>query len=222
MPENASHLQYINTAAVSDALDSMSLTGHLAGIAARVPGAVAIGPAYTVRYRPTSNDSRFKNAANYIDDVPAGSVIVVDNAGTSACTTWGEILTAAAQQRELAATVIFGAARDLSEIQKAQYPLFSTALSMVSGKNRVELAATGEPIIIGGVVVNAGDIVVADDCGVLAIPQVHAAEVLHRAHNVDATERQILQAVRLGHRLDEARRRFDYSQPWLEQGRASN
>jgi regulator of RNase E activity RraA len=72
-------LAALDTAAVSDALDSLGITGVLAGVAARVPGSRTCGTAYTVTYRPVgSNGPKFRNAANYLDDVPAGSVVVVD------------------------------------------------------------------------------------------------------------------------------------------------
>ncbi|MEV7211414.1 MULTISPECIES: isocitrate/isopropylmalate family dehydrogenase [unclassified Streptomyces] len=211
----AERLARLDTASVSDALDSLGLGGVLAGIAARVPGARAAGYAFTVTYRPVDSDDKgFRNAANYLDDVPEGSFVVVDNAGSTSCTNWGALLTALAQRRGVRGTALHGSARDVAEIRAAGYPLFSTGVTMVSGKNRVELAATGRDVVVGDVTVRPGDIVVADDNGVLVVPAEHAAEVAERAERVERTEGVIADAVGAGLRLDEARRRFGYAKPW--------
>ncbi|MFE4963435.1 isocitrate/isopropylmalate family dehydrogenase [Streptomyces sp. NPDC056660] len=208
-------LAALDTASVSDALDSLGIPGVLAGISARVPGARTAGLAYTVTYQPVDrSDERFRNAANYLDDVPDGSFVVVDNGGSTTCTNWGSLLTAVARSRGVRGTALHGSARDLAEIRAAGYPLFSTGATMVSGKNRVELAATGRRITIGEVTVRPGDVIVADDNGVLVVPAEQAAEVADRAERVEGTESAIAEAVGTGLRLDEARRRFGYAKPW--------
>lgn len=221
--EVVERLARLDTASVSDALDSLGVGGVLAGISSRVAGARAAGRAFTVTYRPVdSSEKVFRNAANYLDDVPAGSFVVVDNAGSTSCTNWGSILTSLAQRRGVRGTALHGSARDVAEIRAAGYPLFSTGVTMVSGKNRVELAATGQDVVIGDVTVRPGDIVVADDNGVLVVPAEHAAEVADRAERVERTERSIARAVADGLRLDEARRRFGYARPWAGGGPASD
>ncbi|MEE1824747.1 isocitrate/isopropylmalate family dehydrogenase [Streptomyces sp. BE20] len=213
--EVVDRLARLDTASVSDALDSLGLPGVLAGLAARVPGARTAGRAYTVTYRPV-DDTRggFRNAANYLDEVPAGSFVVVDNGGSTACTNWGSLLTALARSRGARGTAVYGSARDVAEIRAAGYPLFSTGVTMVSGKNRVELDATGRDVTIGEVTVRPGDVIVADDNGVLVVPAGQAVEVADRAERVEATEAAIAEAVAGGLRLDEARRTFGYAEPW--------
>ncbi|MER6212160.1 isocitrate/isopropylmalate family dehydrogenase [Streptomyces sp. NPDC001642] len=208
-------LARLDTASVSDALDSLGVGGVLAGLVPRVPGARAAGRAFTVTYQPVEDaDKGFRNAANYLDDVPEGSFVVVDNAGSTTCTNWGSLLTNLAQRRGVRGTALHGSARDIAEIRAAGYPLFSTGATMVSGKNRVELAATGREIVIDDVTVRPGDIVVADDNGALVVPAAHAVEVAERAERVERTEGAIADAVGGGLRLDEARRRFGYAKPW--------
>jgi isocitrate/isopropylmalate dehydrogenase/regulator of RNase E activity RraA len=205
----------LDTAAVSDAMDSLGLCGVLPGVVARVPGARIAGPAFTVSYRPVSADGpKFRNAADYLDDVPAGSVVVVDNGASTRCTNWGSLLTALAIARGVRGTVVHGSARDVAEIRTLGYPLFSTGITMVSGKNRVELAATGEVVTVAGTLVRTGDVVVADDNGAVVVPAERAAEVADRAERVDSTERAIADAIHSGLRLDEARARFGYARPW--------
>jgi regulator of RNase E activity RraA len=220
----------LDTASVSDALDSLGLRGVLPGVAARVPGARTAGLAYTVSYRPVTAGPAdgasaarpaFRNAANYLDDVPPGSFVVVDNGGSTACTNWGSLLTSLARARGVRGTALHGSARDVDEIRDTGYPLFSTGVTMVSGKNRVELAATGLTVDVGGTVVRPGDVVVADDNGVLVVPAGRAAEVAERAERVERTEGAIAEAVAGGLRLDQARERFGYARPWAGPGTES-
>ncbi|MGW2283019.1 isocitrate/isopropylmalate family dehydrogenase [Streptomyces sp. NPDC001770] len=208
-------LARLDTASVSDALDSLGVGGVLAGIAPRVPGTRAAGRAFTVTYQPVDDTGEgFRNAANYLDDVPEGSFVVIDNAGSTTCTNWGSLLTSLAQRRGVRGTALHGSARDIAEIRAAGYPLYSTGATMVSGKNRVELAATGRDVTVGGITVRPGDIVVADDNGVLVVPDAYAAEVAERAEGVERTEGAIGAAVAAGLRLDEARLRYGYAKPW--------
>ncbi|KPI04349.1 Dimethylmenaquinone methyltransferase [Actinobacteria bacterium OK074] len=213
-------LARLDTAAVSDAMDSLRAQSCvLPGIRPRTPGTVTFGPAFTVRYRAVEDDREFRNAANYIDDVPAGSVVVLDNGGTHTCTSWGSLLTAVAQHRGIAGTVVHGAVRDVRESREAGYPLFSTAVTMVSAKNRAMLDRTGVPLRIAGTEVAPGDLILADDNGALRIPADLAEEVVRRAEAVERTEGRIREAVLGGSRLDEARARFGYARPWEDGGR---
>ncbi|MFC7827585.1 RraA family protein [Streptomyces sp. NPDC057375] len=212
-------LARLDTAALSDAMDSLRTPPCvLPGIHPRTPGTLACGPAFTVRYRPLDPDARgFRNAADYIDEVPAGSVVVVDNGGSLTCTNWGSLLSSVALHRGVSGTVVHGSVRDVAESRAAGYPLFSTGVTMVSGKNRVVLDRTGVSVDIGGTTVDPGDWIVADDNGALRVPAALAAEVLRRAEAVDRTEARIRAAVLDGGRLDGARARFGYARPWEDE-----
>jgi regulator of RNase E activity RraA len=208
-------LARLDTAALSDAMDSLrSPQFVLPGVRSRTPGTTAFGPAFTVRYRPVEDEGEFRNAANYIDEVPAGSVVVLDNAGSLSCTNWGSLLTAVAQDRGIRGTVAHGSVRDVRESREAGYPLFSTGVTMVSAKNRAVLDRTGVTLDIAGTEVAPGDLIFADDNGALRVPADLVEEVLRRAEAVERTESRIKQAALGGSRLDEARARFGYAKPW--------
>ncbi|MFI5809496.1 MULTISPECIES: RraA family protein [unclassified Streptomyces] len=209
----------LDTAALSDAMDSLRTPpGVLPGIAARTPGSIACGPAFTVRYRAVDDDTGFRNAADYIDDVPSGSVVVVDNGGSLMCTNWGSLLSSVALHRGVRGTVVHGSVRDVKESRTAGYPLFSTGVTMVSGKNRVVLDRTGAEVDIAGTPVRPGDWILADDNGALRIPADLVEEVVRRAEAVERTESRIRAAALGGDRLDEARARFGYARPWEDKG----
>ena len=116
----------LDTASISDALDSLYITGGLKQIKPLLQGKKIAGPAYTVQYEAYQPDENiFMNAGNYIDDVPEGYVIVIDNQGRDDCTNWGNILTTKAKIGKIAGTVIKGSARDIFDIRKMDYPLFA-------------------------------------------------------------------------------------------------
>jgi regulator of RNase E activity RraA len=205
----------LDTAALSDALDSLGIAGGLLGLHQQVPGTRCCGYAYTVQYQPVTEHGGFRNAANYIDDVPADSVIVSCNEGRLDATVWGDILTHFASQRGINGTLIDGVGRDLDTVGRLDYPLFSRGRFMQSGKNRVELKAVQVPVRISGVAIYPGDVIVADASGCLAIPHAQFEAVLERAEAVERTEREIILSISRGLSLGEARRLHRYDQPWL-------
>ena len=207
--------EQLNTASLSDALDSLGVSGGLLGITTQVPGSRCVGIAFTVQYEPVGDSHGFKNAANYIDQVPPGAVIVSSNAGRQDCTVWGDIMTHFAVARGIKGTVIDGVARDIDTVVKLGYPLFSRGRFMQSAKNRTQLKAVQVSLEIGGVTVNPGDLLVCDGSGCLVIAQHIAAEVIRRARAVEHTERQIIGAITAGASLEQARKTYRYDQPWL-------
>jgi 4-hydroxy-4-methyl-2-oxoglutarate aldolase len=144
--------------------------------------------------------------------VPPGSVIVLDNGGRDNATVWGDILTEIAHRRGIAGTVIDGICRDVALCLQLGYPVFSKDHWMRTGKDRVQVEATGVPVNIGDARVAPGDLVRGDADGVVVIPKEHEARVLDTAEAIEAAEDRIRQAVRGGMRLDEARRQNKYHQ----------
>jgi regulator of RNase E activity RraA len=149
---------------------------------------------------------------DFIDDVPEGNVIVIDNGGRENATVWGDILTMVAHRRNIAGTVIDGACRDTNLSRETGYPIFSRSYSMRTGKDRVQLEATNGPVNIGDARVLPGDILRGDGDGVVVIPQAHEDRLLTIAEEIDATEEKIRQAVLEGLRLTDARKRYGYHQ----------
>lgn len=209
-------LHALSTTHVSDALDACGVAGALSSIKAVSPGHQLIGPAFTVSYLPYETPPiTFRNAHDYIDTVPAGSVILIDNNGQTDCSVWGELLTHVAVTKGIAGTVIHGAARDVQSITYSKYPLFCAGLTMRTGKNRVYKSREQCPLMIDGITINPGDIIFGDDNGVLVIPLYLLDEVITKAQNIQRTEEKIRQAVSAGSTLKQARIDYHYDRPWL-------
>jgi len=204
-------LKTLPTATISDALDRLGIVGQCLGIAPLDPSFRLCGRAFTLRYRPTGLVER-GNVGDYIDDVPPGGIVVLDNAGRLDCTVWGDILTAVSHRRGVGGTVIHGVCRDVSRALDLGYPIFSRGRYMRTGKDRVEVESQGAPISLGEVQVRANDILVGDADGILVIPAVRDSEVFDVAREIEEAEQAIERETAKGTRLDEARRVFRYHQ----------
>ena len=197
------------TAAVSDALDKLGLPGSALGIAPIFVGARMLGRAFTIGYAPVSPVAP-GTVGDYIDDVASGEVVVLDNQGRTDCTVWGDILTCVAHARKVAGTVISGVCRDTARAMELRYPLYSVGRFMRTGKERVEVVATGGPVNIGGVQVRAGDVVIGDDDGVVIVPFKRAEQVAGIAREISEIEDRILAAALQSGSLRKARKQFGY------------
>lgn len=197
----------LSTSTISDALDRHGLSGQALGVHAAGNGTRVLGPAFTVRMLPTG--IRPGTVGDYVDEVPPGHVVVIDNAGRTDVTVWGDLLTAAALRRGVAGTVIHGACRDTAVIGE-RYPLFVRGRTMRTGKGRVELAELGAAVSLGTVRVEPGDLVVGDNDGLVIVPSSCVETVLTTALAIDSIEEQIRNRVAAGARLADARADLSY------------
>jgi len=207
-PDAGVGLAGLPTAAVSDALDKLGLPGSLHGIAPLRPGQRACGPAFTVRYEPV--DDQRGTVGDFLDDVPPGSVIVIDNDGRTDCTVWGGIMTRVAALKGIAGTVINGVCRDVEVTYSTGYRVWSAGRFMRTGKDRVRLRSVQVPVTIDGVTIHPGDVVSCDEDGVVIVPADRAADVANVATGIESVEARIVEAVRAGASLAEARRAQGY------------
>jgi regulator of RNase E activity RraA len=176
-----------------------------------------------VQFEPVAPGA-FAAAADYIDEVPPGAVIVIDNAARP-CTVWGDILTAVARNRGITGTVINGFCRDIDAIQELDYPLWAVGAFMRTGKNRVRLRATQVPVVLGApgdtVTIRPGNLVCADGNGVVVVPCELAARTAELATEIAEMEHRVRADALSGIPLREARARHGYNHRRLPTGRPS-
>jgi 4-hydroxy-4-methyl-2-oxoglutarate aldolase len=201
-------LQDLGTAAVSDALDRLGMPGSAHGIAPLGVGQRMAGPAVTIRYVPIGSSRG--TVGEYLDDCEPGQVLVLDNAGRTDCTVWGDILTTIAHEKRVAGTAINGVCRDVDRALTLGYPIYSRGRFMRTGKDRVEVADLQVPVTLGDVQVRPGDLVVGDGDGIVVVPAQHAEKVAAIAREISEQEARIIEAAKSGVPLREARRMFGY------------
>jgi 4-hydroxy-4-methyl-2-oxoglutarate aldolase len=201
-------LSRFSTSCLSDALDRLGIAGQVHGIRPLAPNFVLAGRAFTGLYQPV--DVGGGTVGDYIDDVPDGAVIVLDNRGRTDVTVWGDILTTVAARRGLPGTVIDGVCRDSNRSREVDFPIFSRGTYMRTGKDRVQLVSIDVPVTLGEIRVRPSDVLVGDADGLVVIPKDVEDEIAEVATEIEKAEQRIRDSVQNGQRLDAARRELGY------------
>jgi RraA family protein len=160
-----------------------------------------VGPACTVKVHPADN----LMVHTSLDIAQPGDVVVIDAGGTSVNATLGNLVCAKAQHRGIAGYVIDGYVRDLPKIKPLDFPVFARGAT-TTGPFHHGPGEINYPICCGGVVVNPGDVVVADAAGVVIVPRDHAADMLERLRAFAARNREYFAACQKG----------NFSNQWVE------
>jgi 4-hydroxy-4-methyl-2-oxoglutarate aldolase len=133
------------------------------------------GPAYPVAC--PAGDNLMLHVA--IHRAPAGSVIVCA-AGDSNWAMAGGNVCAYAQQRGIAGFVVDGVIRDLADTRKNKFPVFGRGVIPIPGVRKTA-GLINVPVVCGGVTVAPGDVVIADEEGIVVLPKAHATDLLAKA-----------------------------------------
>lgn len=131
-----------------------------------------------------------------LEAVEPGEVLVVDAKGAPHGY-WGEVLTVAAQVRGVEGLVIDGGVRDTRELEKLGFPVFSSHVAL-RGTEKQDVGTVGEPIRLGDVEVRRGDVVVADQDGVIVLPAESLRTVLNASRARVDKERDFVERLRAG------------------------
>ncbi|OWJ77843.1 methyltransferase [Haematobacter missouriensis] len=179
------------TAVISDNLD-------------RLPGAVGLRPYHLVRgtmagraltVRVAAGDNYYIHKA--LDLVQPGDVVVVDGDGSTERALIGGIMSAIAKSRGAAGMVLNGAIRDTAEIGADDFPIFACGVTH-RGPYKNGPGAINVPVVIGGMIVNPGDIVVGDHDGVVAFPPQNADKLLESVRAQERKEAEIFRQIAAG------------------------
>src|SRR3712207_427623 len=147
------------------------------------PGRKIAGPALTVKARPGDNLMAMKA----IDLAQPGDVIVISSDGEANLSVWGGIMSMMAARRGIVAVVTDGVVRDVDQCREANLPIWATGLTPV-GPTKLGPGQINQPMSCGGVIVNPGDVIFADEDGVVVVPQGELEAVIGRSHERVARE----------------------------------
>lgn len=169
------------------------------------------GPAVTVLLKKEEHKEGSKASQGMLDAIDAaapGSIYVmvlengVDYAGA------GALMLTAMKVRGMTAAVIDGSVRDTPQINRIQFPVFSRGIAPSTTINHFRFAGANIPVTCAGAHVEAGDIVVADEDGVVVVPKARAADVLKKAQELDDTEHRQLPFIEKFKSIKEAVAKF--------------
>ncbi|MEX5611270.1 dimethylmenaquinone methyltransferase [Pseudomonas protegens] len=156
-------------------------------------GAFIAAPAFPLQCSP--GDNLALHLA--MERAPRGSVLVVAT-GNFIAGYWGEVLTVAAEAAGVVGLVIDGGVRDVAALRARGFPVFARGVS-VQGTVKASAPSVGQPFNFNGAAVAQGDLVVADDDGVIIIPQAHIGRTLAEGEARAQKEAQMMQALEQGH-----------------------
>jgi regulator of RNase E activity RraA len=197
----------LGTAAVSDALDACGLPPGQGGLRPMWGSPRLAGFAVTVELERLVGEHA---GPHILTGAVAGAgpddVIVVSNGGRVDVSSWGGILSIGAAARSVRGVVTDGACRDVAQARGLGFPIFARARVPVTARGRLRQKSTGEPVRLGAVLVQSGDVVLADEDGVVVIPRERGAEVLAEARRLADREASIEAEVRAGGPLPQAMR----------------
>jgi len=176
---------------VSDVMSRMYAGG--AALRPMHDGTALAGAALTVRCRPGDNLLVHKA----LDMAVPGDVIVVDAGGDLTNAIIGEIMVSYAQTRGVAGIVIHGAIRDVGTISRGSFPVYACGVTH-RGPYKDGPGEINVPVSLGGMVVEPGDLILADEDGLLCVPFHQVDEVHQAASEKHATEEKMLADIAAG------------------------
>lgn len=213
IPDVAQLRLHLRTALVADALDAIGRRTQCLepGIVPLQSNVVLIGRAFTVTAIPADHPARppYVGLLKALGEIKAGEVFIYPTGRSDRAAVWGELISAACVARGVAGVVTDGLVRDASRIRELSFPVFCRGQLPYDVNGRLEVVDHGQVIDIDGVRIAPGDLVIADDDGVVIVPVDIEAEVIERSLAKDALERRFRQAVEQGDSAQHAFERFD-------------
>jgi 4-hydroxy-4-methyl-2-oxoglutarate aldolase len=137
------------------------------------PNGLLVGSAITVRLP----DGDLEALVPAVDILEPGDVLVIDHGGRESVACWGELTSLAAVKRGCIGVIVDGAVANLAELQGHGLPTFARGVAALGGRQLRKGGGVNVPIQCGGVAVHPGDLVVADDDGVVIVPPARLDDV---------------------------------------------
>ena len=182
------------TSAVSDAMDNLGLFGAIPAstLAPTLTSGRVVGQAVPVRNveRPLSATAAAASRVGKMGEHEAynqaepGDVVVIE--GLTGLSNMGGQSAAVAHRAGCIGAVIDGSFRDPDSSRERNFPIWSRGVTPITGKWRLETVEINGRVRIAGVSVDAGDLVVADEAGIVFVPFTEAEAVLREAEKIDA------------------------------------
>jgi 4-hydroxy-4-methyl-2-oxoglutarate aldolase len=165
-------------------------------IAPLAPTMRIAGTALTVEVRP--GDNLMIHAAMAM--AKPGDVLVIDGKGDESCALMGEIMVSQCMAIGIAGVIVYGSVRDTEAIRELGFPMYAVGANP-NGPTKLVPGRLNWPVSVGGVTVQAGDLVVADADGVVVVEPAKVAAVLDMAKQKLADETRRIESIRNGTQL---------------------
>jgi regulator of RNase E activity RraA len=184
-------LTALHTALLCDVMDGLGFRISAFGMNIRPmdPSQKLVGTAFTMRCEAVEKppEKPYQHLLAAYADLEEGEVIVL-HCGDQVSAMWGELLSTAAIAKGAVGAVMDGATRDIEQILKMSFPVFSTGFSPLDSAGRQEVVEHGTALQCGNARVRPGDWIVGDIMGVVVIPLELVEQVVTLALAKDAQE----------------------------------
>ena len=214
-PSDAPILQGFRTTEVASVADAMEQLygqrGHMSHDMRPIFTTKFAGPAVTVLMKKEEHKdgpAASQGMLDAIDNAPAGSVYVIVMPDGLDVAAIGGLMATGMRSRGMVGAVVDGGVRDLPQLKRIQFPVFGRSIVPSTSINHYRFAGVNVPVTCAGVRVHPGDIITADEDGVVAVPRAKAAEVLKKAQENDDTEHRMYPFIEKFHSIKEAVAKF--------------
>lgn len=203
--------RHVEAASVSDAEEQVLHEKHyMSHLMQPIFPAKFSGTALTVLLKKEENQdpNALSGMLAAIDSGGPGSVYVMKVEEGADIAGMGGLMGTAMFSRGFAGAVIDGGVRDLPQLKKIGFPVFSTGAVPSTSVSHYRFAGQNVTLDVGGTRVSQNDIIVADQDGIVVVPRAHAAEVLIRAQQLDNSEHSMYPFIEKFHSIVEAVKQF--------------
>lgn len=201
-----SRLAKISSALISDVLDALGVRESFCGpqIHALWRGAKVSGLVATLKCSPTDKivDDPYAGLFKLYEVIQPGDVIVIES-GDQVSGVWGELLSVAAIARGAAGVITDGLVRDSDQIEELDFPVFCTGTSPLDSSGRQIAVDLQKQIRCGQMLVNPNDWIVADELGVVVIPNQLVESVIEKAEEKQRGESTVRSELAEGQNISE-------------------
>jgi regulator of RNase E activity RraA len=177
-------------------------------------GGAMVGRAVTSLVRPAKPEQATpalstRHSVEMIDNAKPGEVGVIVMEGTLDIAAMGNLMATAAKVRGMAGMVLDGAIRDIWDVRRMGLTVYARSASPRTAVGHYATVDRNIEVQCGGITVRPGDIIVADEDGVVVVPQERAEEVLKKAQEIDAREKGMFPFIRQFKSLTQAIEKFN-------------
>ncbi len=204
--------QSLYSAVVSDALDAEGLSQQSPRVPLRplTTGGILIGRCKTTLWADMAHTDPkpYELELLAVDACRPDEVIIAAAGGSMRSGIWGELLTTAAKNSGCVGVIVDGAVRDVRRMRDMQFPVFARGTCIYDSKDRQRVIDIDVPVEIDGVRFQPGDLIVADEDGIVVVPQALEEQVIPRAWAKVSDENEVRDAIRAGMKATDAFRKY--------------
>jgi 4-hydroxy-4-methyl-2-oxoglutarate aldolase len=204
--------QSLYSAVVADALDAEGLSQQSPRVPLRsmTSNGVLVGRCKTTLWADMAHTDPkpYDLELAAVDSCKPDEVIIAAAGGSMRSGVWGELLTTAAKNSGCVGVIIDGAVRDVRRMREMQFPVFARGTCVYDSKDRQRVIDMDVPVEIDNVRFEPGDLVIADEDGIVVVPQALEDQVIPRAWAKVSDENEMRDAIRAGMKATDAFRKY--------------